>query len=126
MPRPWTSTGSTLDRAEAPAGAGFDPSREATLTRRYEAAASRELYRSMKELREVEAEARAAAEGADRPDGGPRRAGALGFVPRTGRTRAGPGRCPRPPYKAPDSPGSAPEPGFEASPGLRTTDRGPA
>jgi len=50
------------DRAGAPARAGFDPSREATLARRYEAAASRELFKTLDSFRVVEAEARAAAE----------------------------------------------------------------
>ena len=37
----------------------FDPSKEAVLARKYEAAAERSLYRALKELREVEAEAQA-------------------------------------------------------------------
>ena len=49
------------DRAEAGDVALFDPSREATLARRYESEARREFFRSLKELRRVEAEA------ADRP-----------------------------------------------------------
>ena len=43
-----------LDRAEAGDRAQFDPSYEATLARRYEAAATRELYRALRELRAVE------------------------------------------------------------------------
>jgi hypothetical protein len=53
------------DRAEAPERATFDPSREATLTRKYEAAAERGFFRTLRELREVEAEAAA------RPEPGP-------------------------------------------------------
>jgi hypothetical protein len=44
------------DRAGAPARALFDPSREASLARRYEAAADRGVYRALHELRRVEAE----------------------------------------------------------------------
>jgi len=45
------------DRAGAAGRALFDPSREAALARRYEAAAEREVYRALRELRKVEAEA---------------------------------------------------------------------
>jgi hypothetical protein len=45
------------DRAEAAERALFDPSPEATLARKYEAAAERGFYRALKELREVEAAA---------------------------------------------------------------------
>ncbi len=48
-----------LDRAGAPDRALFDPSKEATLARKYEAAAERGMYRALKEFREVEAEAAA-------------------------------------------------------------------
>ncbi len=44
-----------LDRAEAADRALFDPSKEATLARKYEAAATREFYRALREFREVEA-----------------------------------------------------------------------
>jgi hypothetical protein len=44
------------DRAEAGRRAMFDPSPEAVLARKYEAAAERGLYRALKELRQVEAE----------------------------------------------------------------------
>ena len=46
-----------LDRAEAGDRALFDPSKEACLARRYEAAARRGFFKSLKEFREVEAEA---------------------------------------------------------------------
>ena len=46
-----------LDRAEAPQRALFDPSKEASLARRYEAEATRNFFRSLKELRKVEKEA---------------------------------------------------------------------
>jgi len=45
------------DRAGAADRALFDPSKEATLARKYEAAAEREMHRALKELRAVEAEA---------------------------------------------------------------------
>ncbi len=44
-------------RAEAGARASFDPSPEATLARRYEAASERALFRTLRELREVEGSA---------------------------------------------------------------------
>ncbi len=45
-----------LDRAEAPALALFDPSAEATLARKYEAAAERGFFRALRELRQAEPE----------------------------------------------------------------------
>jgi len=45
-----------LDRAEAGHRAMFDPGKEATLARRYESAATRELYRALREFRAVEAQ----------------------------------------------------------------------
>ena len=47
-------------RAEAMSRATFDPSREATLARRYEAAAERGFFRALKELRQVGRASRAA------------------------------------------------------------------
>jgi len=44
-----------LDRAEAGERALFDPGKEAALARKYEAAATREFYRALREFREVEA-----------------------------------------------------------------------
>jgi hypothetical protein len=44
------------DRAEAPARALFDASKEAVLARKYEAASERALYRALRELREIRAE----------------------------------------------------------------------
>ena len=48
----------TVERLRAEAGrrAMFDPSREATLARKYEAAAERGFFRALKELRQVERE----------------------------------------------------------------------
>ena len=46
-----------LDRAEAGDVAWFDPSREASLARRYESESQRNFFKSLKELRRVEAEA---------------------------------------------------------------------
>ena len=43
------------DRAEAPARALFDDSKEGILARKYEAASERALYRALRELREVRA-----------------------------------------------------------------------
>ena len=51
------------DRAEAGVRALFDPSKNATLARKYEAAAAREMSRAMKEFRLAEAEARAIRQG---------------------------------------------------------------
>jgi hypothetical protein len=48
--------GLELDRSEAPQRTMFDPSREATLARKYEAAAERGLFRTLREYREVQAE----------------------------------------------------------------------
>ena len=45
------------DRAEAVDRVLFDPSKEAILARKYEAATERALYKALKEFREVEAEA---------------------------------------------------------------------
>ena len=50
------------DRAESVERALFDPGKEATLARKYEAAAGRELYRALREFREVEAQGDPAAE----------------------------------------------------------------
>ena len=47
------------DRASAAERSAFDPSKEAMLARRYEAAAERGVYRALRELRRVEAEAAA-------------------------------------------------------------------
>jgi hypothetical protein len=52
-------------KAEARALTMFDSSKEATLARRYEAAAERGLYRAIKEFHEVEKQARAEAEKAE-------------------------------------------------------------
>ena len=46
-------------RAEAGRRALFDPSREATLARKYEAAAERGFFRALKELRQLEKQAKA-------------------------------------------------------------------
>ena len=48
-------------RAEAARRAMFDPSKEATLARRYEAAAERHFFRALKELRQMERQSRAEA-----------------------------------------------------------------
>ena len=47
-------------RAEAGRRAMFDPSKEATLARKYEAAAERGFFRALKELRQLEKQAKAA------------------------------------------------------------------
>jgi hypothetical protein len=48
--------GIELDRAEAAHRAIFDPSPEAVLARKYEAASERGLYRALKEFREIQAD----------------------------------------------------------------------
>jgi len=61
------------DRARAADRALVDPSKEAVLARKYEAAAERGLFRALQELRQVEAEAKAAEEaplGSFSPDDG--------------------------------------------------------
>jgi hypothetical protein len=45
-----------LDRSEAGARALFDPSREATLARRYESESRRAFFKALKEFRQAEAE----------------------------------------------------------------------
>jgi len=60
-----------LDRAEAGERALFDPSKEATLARKYEAAAERGFYRALREFREVQAEAAEHPEAVDAPAGPP-------------------------------------------------------
>jgi hypothetical protein len=52
-------------RAEAGRRAMFDPSKEATLARKYEAAAERGFFRALKELRQLERDAKAASPGVD-------------------------------------------------------------
>ena len=49
--------GLELDRAEAPERAMFDDSKEAILSRKYEATSERGLFRTLRELREIQAEA---------------------------------------------------------------------
>jgi hypothetical protein len=56
-----------LDRAEAGDRALFDPSREATLARRYLSEAQRAFFRALKEYRQAEAEAAERAESAPAP-----------------------------------------------------------
>ena len=48
--------GLELDRAEAASRAIFDPSKEAILARKYEAASERGLYRALREFRDLQAE----------------------------------------------------------------------
>ena len=52
-------------RLEAGRRAMFDPSKEATLARKYEAAAERGFFRALKEFRQVERDAKAATSGTD-------------------------------------------------------------
>jgi len=87
------------DRVGAATRALFDPSKEATLARRYEAAAERGFFRTLRELRQVEAEA------VDRPEPAPAPAAEpLGsFFP----------EAPAPPQAADDAPTEpARSPGF--------------
>ena len=51
-----------IDRAEAPERALFDSSKQGHLTRKYEAAAERTLFRALREFRQVEEEAKTKAE----------------------------------------------------------------
>jgi hypothetical protein len=89
------------DRADATSRALFDPSKEACLARKYEAAAVRELHRTLKELREVEAQVSRALESPS-PAQDPLRAWALGsFSPGVVDRPAPP---PPAPSKAPEAP----------------------
>jgi hypothetical protein len=56
-----------LDRSEAGARALFDPSREATLARRYESDSQRAFFKALKEFRQAEAEFAERAESAPTP-----------------------------------------------------------
>ena len=56
------------DRAEAPDRALFDPSKEATLARKYEAAAERNLYKALRALEEANAAASAEDVAEEAPD----------------------------------------------------------
>jgi hypothetical protein len=56
-----------LDRAEAGARALFDPSREATLARRYESESHRAFFKALKEFRQAEAEFAERAESSPAP-----------------------------------------------------------
>jgi hypothetical protein len=56
-----------LDRAEAGARALFDPSKEATLARRYESESQQAFFKALKEFRQVEAEFAGRAESAPAP-----------------------------------------------------------
>jgi hypothetical protein len=69
------------ERAEAGRRALFDPSKEATLARKYEAAAERGLYRALRELHAVEAPAEAVAEGQDAIEPAPPPLPLASFIP---------------------------------------------
>ena len=56
-----------IDRAEAPKRALFDTSKQGNLARKYEAAAERTLFRSLREFRQIEKEAKTQAEAASPP-----------------------------------------------------------
>ena len=104
------------DRARAADRALFDPSKESVLARKYEAAAERALFRTLAELREVEAEAEARAK--DGAESGPE-PGPLGsFLPDA--PPAGPGPTPEPPIAPTDAdptpPSGRPAPAAGASP----------
>ena len=81
------------DRAGAGARALFDPSKEATLARKYEAAADREMHRALKEMKAVEAEA--AAEAAA-PAGSPAPLGSFSPVAPARPATPPPAPCPAP------------------------------
>lgn len=72
-----------LDRLDAPALALFDASKEATLARRYEAAADHGFFRALRELRRAEAEFAAKADAAASSPPSPHPA----FDPRMGSIR---------------------------------------
>jgi len=80
------------DRAGAGSRALFDPSKEASLARKYEAAAEREMHRAIREMKAIEAEA------AGRPESARAPAPALGSF--------SPGAVGRPMPTSPTPPGS--------------------
>jgi len=85
----------------------FDPSKGATLARRYEAAAERMMYRALREMKAVEA-ANGGRDAACRPAPGGEAAGRLGsFFP---GAAADPGPLGPPVAPAPPAPSKAPEP----------------
>ena len=75
------------DREGASSRALFDPSKEATLARKYEAAAVRELHRTLKELRAIEVEAARRAVEAPMPARAPVSAPPLGSFSTGGAAR---------------------------------------
>ena len=87
-----------LDRLDAADVALFDPAREATLARRYEAEARRGFFRALKEFREVEAEADDRAEAAPTPEAEEAPVGESGPL---ASSRGGPRRDARQPRPAP-------------------------
>ncbi len=99
------------DRAEAADRALFDPSKEATLARRYEAEARRGFFRALKEFREVEAEVEGARKRL-RWHSAPREAAPIWrrwlrlgrWTSRARRPRLGPGRGPSGPRRRPSRP----------------------
>jgi hypothetical protein len=86
------------DRAEAGDRALFDPSKEASLARRYESEARRGFFQSLKEFRRVEAEA------AEREEASPTPSPAPEPNPPLGSSWAGPSRDIRNPQPAPPMP----------------------
>ena len=111
------------DRARAADRALFDPSKEAILARKYEAAAERALFRTLAEYREVEAEARAQAEVEGEAGPGPETLGS--FLPDD--HPADPEAPPTPPTATtiadPTPPSGRPGPAAGASPPGRISSR---
>jgi hypothetical protein len=101
------------DRADATSRALFDPSKEACLARKYEAAAVRELHRTLKELREVEAQVSRALESPS-PAQDPLRAWALGSFSPGAMDRPAP--PPPAPSKAPEAPRNVVSAGYSSIP----------
>jgi len=90
-----------LDRAEAGSRALFDPSKAATLARRYEAEARRGFFKALKEFRQVEAEALANLEATSQPPAPPQPG------PRMGSSRENPVAPSSPPVQSYPEPRSS-------------------
>jgi len=104
------------DRDRAGDRALFDPSKEATLARKYEAAAERGMYRALREMREVEAAARAAMEPATPASPVPAADRLGSFSP---PSSAAPAPVARPVASPSTTPPAAPEPADRTAPGVR-------
>ncbi len=89
------------DPVEAGHRAMFDPSKEATLARKYEAAAERGMYKALKEFRQVEREAKASGSA---PSSGSARSSLGSFLPEPRKEPAAETPTAIPPRPVPPTP----------------------